>query len=55
VIDPRILVILVVLSGGYYVGEKAVWGIKKVDRAVVHGAKVTGTKIAHAAKRVVGR
>lgn len=54
-IDPRLLVILIVLSGGYYVGEKTVEGIKKVDRAVVHGAKVAGAKVAHGLKKVVGK
>jgi hypothetical protein len=54
-VDPRILLILLVLSGGYFVGEKAVEGIKKVDRAAVHGAKVAGSKIAHGFKKVVGK
>lgn len=45
--DPRIWLIAAVLAGGYYVGEQAVAGIKKIDRAVAHGAKVAGQKIAH--------
>ena len=43
------------LAGGYYVGEQVVEGIKKVDRAIVHGAKVAGQKIGHGLKKVVGK
>lgn len=45
--DPRILLILAILAGGYWVGEQAVAGIKKVDRAVAHVVKGAGKKIAH--------
>lgn len=30
-------------------------GIKKVDRAVAHGAKVAGQKVVHGLKKVVGK
>ena len=46
-VDPRILLILVILAGGYYVGEKAVAGIKVVDEAIVHVVKKTGHKLLH--------
>lgn len=45
--DPRVLLILAVFGGLFYVGEQAVAAVKKVDRAVAHGVKVTGQKIAH--------
>ena len=34
--DPKVIVILIILAGGYYVGEKAVAGIKVADRAICH-------------------
>lgn len=46
-IDPRILIILAILGLGYYVGEQAVAGIKKVDRAIAHGMTMAGKTIAH--------
>lgn len=46
-IDPRILLIVAAFWGLFYVGEKAVAGVKKVDRAVAHGVKSAGKKIAH--------
>ena len=54
-IDPRVLVLLIVLAGGYYVGEKAVAGIKKVDRAIAHGAKAAGKGLVHGLKKVAGK
>lgn len=45
-IDPRVLLILAIIAGGYYVGEQAVAGIKKIDRAVAHVVKGAGHKIA---------
>lgn len=46
-IDTRVLVILALFGGLFYVGEQAVAGIKKIDRAVAHGVKEAGKKIAH--------
>jgi hypothetical protein len=54
-VDPRLVLILLVLYGGYYVGGKVGHTIKKVDRAVAHGAKVAGTKVVHGLKKVVGK
>ena len=51
-IDPRIALILLVLAGGYYVGEQAVAGIKKVDAAAVHVAKKVGGAIVHGLKKL---
>jgi hypothetical protein len=34
--DPRVILILAILAGSYYVGEKAVAGIKVADRAICH-------------------
>jgi hypothetical protein len=49
--DPRIIVVIVAMSAGYYVGEKAVAGIKVVDRAVCHvvtlGHKCKDIKATH--------
>lgn len=46
-VDPRLVLIAAVFAACFYVGEAAVAGIKKVDRAVAHGAKVAGQKIVH--------
>jgi xanthosine utilization system XapX-like protein len=54
-IDPRLVLILLVLMGGYYVGEQAVAGIKAVDRKIVHVTKATGHKIGHVLKKAVGK
>jgi len=50
--DPRVLLILAILAGGYYVGEKAVAGIKTVDRAVVHVVKATGKAVGRGGRKV---
>jgi hypothetical protein len=47
VVDPKVLVIVVLIAVGYYAGEKAVEGVKKGGRAVAHAAKVVSTKVAH--------
>jgi hypothetical protein len=46
-VSPQVLLIVAILGGGYYVGDYAVKGIKKVDHAVVHVAKATGKKVGH--------
>lgn len=46
-IDPRVLLILVLFAGGYYIGEQAVAGIKHIDRTVAHVVKTGVTKVTH--------
>jgi hypothetical protein len=46
-VDPRIVLIVLLFSVGYYVGEKAVEGIKVVDEKVVSVVKATGHKLLH--------
>lgn len=54
-LDPRVLLILAILAGGYVIGEKVVEGIKKVDRAAVHAVKEAGRTVWHGVKKVAGK
>lgn len=50
-LDPRIVLILVLASAGYFAGEKVVEGVKKVDHAVVHVVKQIGHGLTHIVHR----
>jgi len=53
--DPRILLVILAIGAGAYATDKAVAVVKKVDRAVAHGAKVAGAKIGGVLKKVAGQ
>jgi hypothetical protein len=45
-LPPEVMLVLVLFAGGYYVGDQAVKGIKKVDVKIVHVIKHVGKTLA---------
>jgi hypothetical protein len=50
-VDPKVLIVVLLFAGGYWVGDQAVKGVKKVDVAVAH----VGVKTWHGMKHLVGK
>lgn len=48
-----VLVLAAWFGGIYYVGDKAVQGVKQIDTLVVHQVKHVGNGIVHVVKKVL--